>query len=802
MVIPTHPSGVHNSDDAAKSHIPPHGGGKCDFAHRSRWAYRAAQGVLISALLAMQTIAHAPGAHAQSDDGQGVVVHRVFVKEGQRDTTGSEALELKVVYSILNRDDQSALEAGKILGSKLTFDKQTDIPPISDEPIESAAWNIVLLTDLTDAGNQDDGSGLNAARQALAREMEQGPDGLYAWYDINESLRPRQEDFKPVKDQKANPAAGATGQDKDTSIPALLSTPVRAPGQTLCLNRAVLAAVKKVQTAPGRKAVLVLTHQPDNCPTPTPFQEVVDAATNTRNEGQLVQIFAIGLGNEALRQDLERLTLKTGGAAFVTPNQDTLQPTIRQLMSLMKGQREASYVVYPKRGEHESRLDVSLNESTIKSARFAFSNELNYAPPPSIQVINTPSSPEGIRVILRAVSPERLKNLRLQLIDQSTAKPIRLQTAPDAASFFDADGAAQWLIPRKEGESELQPGVSYQLSLRYELPNGNVVSAFSEDGIKTVEYDPVPPRIGITARGPTVRSPKFVITVTSNADATALDVFLARPEEATKPVGDVRKLTVNSGTAKSIEISSEGLPEGAYVARAEWSGVSETGATSPPMTVAIETPFQRLVREAGESQAVRGGLIGLIALALLAIIGMFVLLRVRSVSQVKVVKGEGIEGGRVRRIQINNSGYAQKGAKPPLEGRPIEPQPREAAPVLRAEPAPVRADPERPASVPVARIQIKTPAAVKFKGKIKKSPFSIGRDSANDGMLPVEGSSGVSRKHATFMFINGQWHLRDDNSPNGTQINGMRLPPNQPIPIPDGATLTLGTVTLEFRLEP
>lgn len=765
-------------------------------ARRLRMACGAA--LIVSAFCASALSNTAQPVRAQDEDGQRVVVHRVFPKEDQRDATGSAALELKVVYSIINRDDQSALDAEKVLGAKISFEKQKDIVPTTDEPIESASWNIVLLTDFTDAGNQDDGSGLNAARVGLSRELEQGPEGLYAWYDINEASRPRQEDFKPLKDEEKN--SGAGGEDKDTSIPALLSTPVRAPSQTLCLYRGVLNAIKKVQTAPGRKAVLVLTHQPDNCPTPTPISEVLEAATNTRNEGQLVQIFAIGLGNEALRRDLENLTLKTGGAAFVTTSQDTLRPTIRQLMSLMKGQREASFIVYPKKGEHNARLDASLSETTIKSAAFKFSNELDYALPPSIDVINTPSSPEGINVILRAVSPERLKNLKLQLIDQASARPIRVQAAPDTATFFDKDGNARWLIPRKEGESELQPGVTYQLLIGYELPNGNPASPFADTGSTTVEYDPVPPRIGISARGPTVKVPSFVITVTSNADATAIDIFLARPEALDKPLSDVRQLIVNSGSARSVEIPAEGLPEGEYVARAEWSGVSETGANSPPMGFYQETALQRLVREAQENPTVRYGLIGVAVMSVLSILGLFLLFKARSVSQVKVLRGEGRDDNRVRKIQIDlpPSGRSQEPRAVPVE-RPAESaKPAADRPAKAAEP--VAAKPATP-ELPGARIRAKSSSKINFRGKIRKSPFSVGRDAnGNDGVLPVDASSGVSRKHATFVFMNKQWHVQDENTPNGTKVNGAKLSPGVPTPLVDGAIVTLGTIELEFTL--
>jgi pSer/pThr/pTyr-binding forkhead associated (FHA) protein len=48
-------------------------------------------------------------------------------------------------------------------------------------------------------------------------------------------------------------------------------------------------------------------------------------------------------------------------------------------------------------------------------------------------------------------------------------------------------------------------------------------------------------------------------------------------------------------------------------------------------------------------------------------------------------------------------------------------------------------------------------------------------------------------------YDGGGWHVTD-LSRNGTSVNGQRIPPNQRVPLPNGATLALGpTVKVEFR---
>ena len=50
---------------------------------------------------------------------------------------------------------------------------------------------------------------------------------------------------------------------------------------------------------------------------------------------------------------------------------------------------------------------------------------------------------------------------------------------------------------------------------------------------------------------------------------------------------------------------------------------------------------------------------------------------------------------------------------------------------------------------------------------------TIGRDSIGGRILNQ--FSAVSRHHATFKYFNGRWLIRDENSTNGTYINGAKI---------------------------
>ncbi len=72
----------------------------------------------------------------------------------------------------------------------------------------------------------------------------------------------------------------------------------------------------------------------------------------------------------------------------------------------------------------------------------------------------------------------------------------------------------------------------------------------------------------------------------------------------------------------------------------------------------------------------------------------------------------------------------------------------------------------------------------------------IGRRPGNDIVVP---DAYVSGQHATIEVVGDEVRLTDLGSTNGTFIEGRRLVPNQPTPVPAGATITMGRT--EFLIE-
>ena len=743
-------------------------------------------------------------AFAQSDDRREVVIHRVLPFENTRDANGEAALALRVLYSVQNARAQSVEAADSIQGASLRLaPERVFTAPSKDEPIGEGAWNIVLLTDLSDAGTQDDSKNLMRARKDLAIGLEGLQDGNYAWFDFNTALIERQEKFKPLKPQQ-DPSAKDGGDKKDDSIPALLAKPATAPLKPVCLNRALFDAINKVKEVPGgRKAVIVFTHQSDGCPSLSSRDEVIRAARAEKDDGQQVQIFAIGLGNDALKRELTELTTDTGGAAIVS-DINGIVPAIRSLSDLIAGQREATFVLYPrKKGPQTGVYRVLLADTTSKDVELTFASAIDYAAPPSLVYNRFASVPDGLRIFFSTISRDKIRNFSLRLIDPATAKPVLELNQPGTSLTCNADNICYITIPNKDRGGVVQNGASYELQGFFEVRDNERRAIFEEaNQAVTAQYTLQPPVFEIRTLAPAPERRSFVITVTADVDQTVADVYLVSAAQTGSegPVSSRVSVVLDKDTPKQVVIPAGELPDGGYLARVEWEGSPGTGQNSAPMQLDSESAYDRLVREAQGSTNVRLLLIAIGALALMSIVGLILYFRSRMVTQVKSVRGEINENQRMRKINIDAAGQSGRKSNAPDFTRPAQDAAAQHSNPRPADPSPPATAQPRADTIPAASLKLLKPEGVAFKGRVKKSPFTLGRDASNDGVLPVDAGSGVSRRHATLIYQNNAWHVRDEGTANGVRVNGVRIAPNQLVSLSDGALFALGNAEIEFRV--
>jgi len=87
-----------------------------------------------------------------------------------------------------------------------------------------------------------------------------------------------------------------------------------------------------------------------------------------------------------------------------------------------------------------------------------------------------------------------------------------------------------------------------------------------------------------------------------------------------------------------------------------------------------------------------------------------------------------------------------------------------------------------------------------------KNEMTIGREDPVSNIYPEIDltpyggeQGGVSRQHARLINSGGQWMLSDLNSTNYTRLDGVRLEPNKPQALHDGAKVQFGRVALTFH---
>ncbi len=73
----------------------------------------------------------------------------------------------------------------------------------------------------------------------------------------------------------------------------------------------------------------------------------------------------------------------------------------------------------------------------------------------------------------------------------------------------------------------------------------------------------------------------------------------------------------------------------------------------------------------------------------------------------------------------------------------------------------------------------------------------IGQGSHNEIVLEDDT---VSTSHARLEYSAGAWRLTDLESRNGTYVEGLRLPPGEPTPLLDQASVAFGAMKLRFEV--
>jgi hypothetical protein len=668
-------------------------------------------------------------------------------------------------------------------------------------------WSVVLLVDTS--GTMNIGSGFNdflRVRDSLTRALENAPESASIALIPFSDRAPTAVEF--TADRKA----------LGTAIKALRPQ----GGRQACLNEGLYEAIAKLRDAPGRRAVFAVTASADSCATRS-TQEVVDFAN--QND---VELYAVGIdGYTITSQELEAFTQPTGGLSETRGASD-LSFALDNQMGVLGNQWEAVWVIYPPEGPQTAELNLKLPDGTVLAGALSFVSDRSYARPPAVVVAGTAQSTVGgVRFNLDIINPERIGAIDIDLVSKLTGRSVYQAQLTELTDSI--------LLP---SDDLLEDG-EYTLTLTTLDEQGQVLSQTEPLDFR---FEPLAPSLTATVQQwPTAETPYFVIgAALQNLEGVASYRLWLEQDQGSAPIRGT-EVTVPAGEELLLPVS--GVRSGGYVVRVQALDSSDRILVeSEGLKVAYRAPgaVARLVASMQGSTFAVLGICGMGFLALVGLGALVVFLR---------PKGKGMKNVELALPEkARRSPRPAEPAPPPAAPvvaaraapapRPVQPAPPPAAPVVAAraapaprpvqpapppaapvvapiaapappraaEPAPAQPPPPSPAPVQpavqpavtpkmpgvLAVVRVAEPAIVKFQAEIRKSPFRIGRAADNDGVLPVDATSGVSGHHCVISVADGGWTVQDDKSKFGTTVNGQTVPQGQPFRLEDGAVLGLG----------
>jgi FHA domain/von Willebrand factor type A domain len=774
-----------------------------------------------------------PAAQAQT---AGPTIHVYAVEPPQSvnpETGGLPGLLLRATFSLLDAN-------GTIMKSDIenaTLRLGSDVYSSKFSKLETD-WSVVLLVDTS--GTMSIGSAFTdflGLRDGLTRSLASAP-GYASFALIPFSDRaPTLVEFTPDRDKLSAALKGLRPQY----------------GRPACLNDGLYEAIAKLASAPGRRAVFAITASADSCATRS-AQMVVDYA----NQNQ-VELYAVGVdGYTITNQELGGFTQPTGGLTE-TRGVSELSFALDTLVGVLANQWQAVWVVYPSKGPQAAELSLKLPDGTVATGSLPFASDRDYARPPTVAIAGTAQSTVGgVRFNLDIINPERISALDVNLISKLTGRPVYQERVTEVTDslLLPSDNLVKdgeytltlaALDPQGVVLSQTQP-----LDFRYQPLEPSLTATVMEwptpgtpyivisvtvqnlEGIARyrlwLEQDQggapirgteitVPagealrvPLSGVGSGGYLVRVQALDRSDRVLVESAELKVKYQAPGLVARLVASLQgsKLAVlgicGLGVLAAVGLGALGwflVPKGKGVRNVELALPEKARrpprpaepATPPagPVVAARATPAPPRPAEPAAPPA------GPVAAA-------------RAVP------------APLRPAEPAAPVVAARAA--PAPPRPAEPAAPPAGPVVaaRAAPAPpppaepARGQPPRPSPPPVqpavvqpavtpkpsgvlAVISMEEPRIAPFEAEMRRSPFRIGRAADNDGVIPVDPSSGVSGHHCFITFAEGRWYVQDDQSKYGTTVNGQAIPKGQPFNLADGAVLGLGPkLKIRFRI--
>lgn len=736
---------------------------------------------------------------------------------------GPDAMTLKAYFNIyddrtgtpmLSVDAQSAQIT--LLNTSYTSSgelKKPDVP--------------IYITLVMDASGSMGGAAA-ALREAAKQSLNNSPDNsLFSVVQFDESI-------KLIQDFTENIPAVSYAIDRYT------------PSQNgTCLYDATYSAVESMAKAPvGRRAVILFTDGKDEnkegkvCSKHT-YQELIDLAMKNQ-----VPISTIGLSYKAgAINDLElrSMAASTGGVAAISL-QDDLDTAFENIMQGLKAQWMFEAPIYPRRGNNDAVLNITLKDGTSLSQAFAINSNTDYPGPPSPVSVNLAgllliAAQQSYEVQLNMTSPELAGYVKIEIWDQNAGSKV------GEYIFEELAETNRFFIPTES----LTIGRDYEMRITAVNKQDNMPFEIIRDDegkpstqlIHEFLFDPSTAYPSLQVQSVVEKSGDLILTVNvTNPDLIGgFDGWLVDENTNTQVLNSnftASAISTTNGTI-TIPTKSSRIPNGQYTVivrvLATNNNVYST-ATYEGVSYKAPSLFERL------GVALIAGPIFLVIIIgiILLVVGflMFNSSRQKSLSGLPVLQG---------RLGNKLDGGGKAGLSIPVADN--EPIPLRNKPIPAHLSTPIVASPQQAVSPP-QQIPVSTPSqpipnyqppadATMLAGNLKGTeegatmiasspvmlratitvlnaagsaapngpisisplPFVIGR---TEGALIIQNPN-ISRKHVQITFDVAQqtYMIRDLNSSNGTTINNRRLVPGQDTRLTNGAVIGLGpNIILRF----
>lgn len=525
-----------------------------------------------------------------------------------------------------------------------------------------------------------------------------------------------------------------------------------------CLYDAAYRATELLTTAPkGRRAVIMFTDGKDevyNSTLPCSTHRYDDVMARATAADLRVPINTIGLRgtpNQLNETELRNMASSTGGLSAIGA-QSNLPGLFQQIVDGLKNQWLARATVYPSIGLNNAMLIVTLGEGT-----FAQPGATAFNSPIDAPRMATPVAVADTTTACAAIKAIRVDTDTSELVlDVSVPDPALVQEYNFELVAAHSDGTLPriFVIP-----SPLAVPVRLPIA---DLPSGSyevMVSTYDSSGTRLcrqgieISYESpleVVTEVAIDAVSQDNEAKSFIVSVrtenVSNIDHYEVD-FLDQNNTPVLSASPSAPLTNNK-----MYILFEKLRAGDYTV--ELRAVDEFGnllAEAQPTVVHFTPPPKNTEEAEGESKD---------TLWLIPVIFVIVLGSASTLGWV------------LWRTRQSKTNFYRDGTMRPK----MAPRPR--------------------FSPPTPRLTVTQSSDSRLLGQtvtLDHFPFTLGRRGRD---LSLDGDQNVSRMHATILYENGVFLLRDDGSTLGTQVNHTRISPHATIPLVPGSVIELGTTTI------